>query len=148
MEGVTNGFLKAHCLCLTCALLPYLFHLLAPPLQLSCQRKVEISSNSYCFARSAPPPSSFPPFFHYLLSPAAYWPEDLTALFLNLVVLRSFYFEHRKTCPSKTKHNVIFIAVHLCTLSWCTLTQVYVSNTDDLKMYSAKCLLFERQEDQ
>lgn len=41
---------------------PYLFHHLAPPLQLPCQRKVEISSNSCPFARKAPPPSSFPPF--------------------------------------------------------------------------------------
>lgn len=40
----------------------YLFHHLAPPLQLPCQRKVEISSNSCPFARKAPPPSSFPPF--------------------------------------------------------------------------------------
>lgn len=88
----SEWFFSCAALVLTSALPPYLFHLLAPPLQPSCQRKVEISSNSYCFARNAPPPSSFPPFTLPALScfMLAWRPHG--PLLLNHVLPNCFYF--------------------------------------------------------
>lgn len=96
----------------TSAVLPYLFHLLAPPLQLPCQRKVEISSNSYCLARNAPPPSGFPPFT--LPAPSccklAWGPHG--PLLLNLVMPSRFYFAQWENVPFLIKHSIF-----LCFLS-------------------------------
>ena len=91
----------------------YLFHLLTPPPPMSCQKKVEISSNTWGFF-GAPPPLMFPAFYS-------------TCLFLLLTHVESST-KTKKHSPAPTSLTNQFTFWKRIVVAWFWLSHYFYSS--------------------